>query len=161
MYEFDFYFLFLGTVWIVRIYRMFESFIYSLTLYCEIVLIRLVPLHVFLRSWELVYAPETAKQPFSTALLPLLASLTPSRNPNVWLHPLQLKHLIRNFRDSRDRSAHQPVKIDFTCACSHPTFSRRFCSTFLPISILLSSISHVCCNANNVRNKSVFYFNEL
>lgn len=62
---------------------MFESFIQALTLYCEIVLIRLVPLHVFLRSWELVYAPETAKQPFSTALLPLLASLTPSRNPNV------------------------------------------------------------------------------
>lgn len=54
----------------------------------------------------------------ATARLPPLDRST--RNPNVWLHLLRLKHLIRNFRGSRDRSLHQPARIDFTCALHLP-----------------------------------------
>lgn len=78
--------------------------------------------------------PSASSRSFSSSLS---LFLYPTRNPNVWLHPLRLKQLIRNFRDSRDRSAHQPAKIDFTCARSLLRPSWRFCFIFFLLFLFL------------------------
>lgn len=83
-----------------------------------------------------------------------------TRNPNVWLHLLRLKHLIRNFRDWRDRSVYQSAKIDFTCTSPSLPFAPPRTLSLPPGSTCSSSfaVSIINEDAMSLHSLRVFFF---